>query len=119
MTVKLPITAGNNTNMPGGLGVIGLEVKNAKGLKLLLGELSIMGNNTTTPAAPVIRSSKVLRNNFSGVDGKIIWTMDNDVARQSGTPKYNSDVNASMYKVWSREEGGEAQFLGEIGRAHV
>ena len=112
-TFRLTATAGNNTNMPGGLGVIGLEVKNAKGLKLLLGELSIMAaSNTKTPEAPVIRSSKVLRNNFSGVDGKIIWTMDNDVARQSGTPKYNSDVNASMYKVWSREEGGEAQFLG-------
>ena len=111
-SVKLPITAGNATNMPGGLGVIGLEVKNAKGLKLLLGELSISGSSTTTPEAPVIRSAKVLRNVYTGVDGKIIWTMDNDVARLAGTPKYNSDVNASMYKVYSREEGGDAQFLG-------
>lgn len=107
-------TWGTQSNLPGQMvGCVGLEFKNAKNMKLLLGEFSIMpARATTTPAAPQIKSSKVLANVFEGVDGKIIWTMDNDAARNAKTPKYNSDVNASMFKVYSQEEGGSETFVG-------
>ncbi len=111
---KIVITMAENSlaRLNKTIGAIGLEFKNAKNMKMLLGEISVTAStNTATPAAPKIRMSKVLRNNHSGIDGKIIWTMDDDVARQAGTPKYNSDVNASMYRVWAREEGGEAKLV--------
>lgn len=112
-TLSLKGSDVSSSNMSGGIGVIGLEFANAKDLELLIGEISIMtAANTTTPAAPVIRSCKVLSNNYKGVDAKLIWTMDNDVARKAGTPKYNSDVNASMYRLYAQEEGGEAYFAG-------
>ncbi len=95
----------------GNLGVIALEFKNAKKLKLLLGELGIYAiNNTVTPATPEIKMSKVMANTYTGVDGKVIWSMPNTKA--VGEPVYNSDVNASMFKVWAQEEGGEPCFLG-------
>ncbi len=103
-----------SANLPGQLiGCIGLEFKNAKNMKMLLGEFSIMpAKNTTTPVAPQIKSSKVLANVHEGVDGKIIWTMDNDAAHEAKTPKYNSDVNTSMFKVYAQEEGGPETFVG-------
>ena len=93
------------------MAVIALHFKNAKNMKLLLGELSVVKSSAyTTPAAPQITKSKVLSNNYSGVDGKIIWSMPNTKA--VGEPVYNSDVKASMYKVYAREEGQEPVFLG-------
>lgn len=95
------------------IGVIGLKFTNARNMKLLLGEMSIMdATNTAAPAAPVINTSKVLANVYSGVDAKLIWTMDNNAAKTAGTPKYNSDVNVSYFRMWSQEEGGEAVFQG-------
>lgn len=95
------------------IGCIGLEFKNATNMRMLLGEISIAKTaNMTTPAAPSVKSSKVLYNGFSGVDGKIFWTMDADAAWTAGTPKYNSDVNTSMFKVYSQEEGGTEQLVG-------
>lgn len=95
------------------IGCVGLEFKNAKNMKLLLGEFSIMPkDNTPTPAAPKIKSSKILANVYSGIDGKIFWTMDDDAALKAGTPKYNSDVNVSMFKVYAQEEGGQETFVG-------
>ncbi len=95
----------------GHLGVLALEFKNVKDMKLLLGELSITAAaETATPAAPEIKLSKVLGNTYTGVDGKIIWSMANSKA--AGEPVYNSDVNASMYKLYAQEEGGEPKFVG-------
>ncbi|MCM1292510.1 MAG: secretion protein [Bacteroides sp.] len=95
------------------INLIGLHFKNAENLELLLGGLEIdRGFAGTTPTKPTIKSTKVLANNYSGVDAKIIWTMDGDAGRNSGTPVYNSDVNTSMYKVYGQEEGGEEVFLG-------
>ena len=93
------------------MAVIALHFKNAKNMKVLLGELSVVKSSAyTTPAAPQITKSKVLSNNYSGIDGKIIWSMPNTKA--VGEPVYNSDVKASMYKVYAREEGQEPVFLG-------
>ncbi len=93
------------------MAVIALHFKNAKNMKVLLGELSVVKSSAyTTPAAPQITKSKVLSNNYSGIDGKIIWSMPNTKA--VGEPVYNSDVKASMYKVYAREEGGMPVFLG-------
>ena len=94
------------------IGVIALKVENAENMKLLLGELRIEapGEYGAAPATPVVKSSKVLFNGFSGVDGKIFWKMPNNKA--VGEPCYNSEVNVSMFKVYAQEEGGEEEFLG-------
>lgn len=95
------------------MDLIALHFKNAENLELLLGGLEIdRGYSTVTPAAPTVKSCKILSNNYAGVDAKLIWTMDNDNGRNTGTPVYNSDVNTSMFKVYSQEEGGEPVFLG-------
>lgn len=95
-----------------GIGVIGLKFTDAENMKLLLGELRIEleGNYGGAPATPVVKSTKVLSNSTTGVDGKIIWKMPNN--KSVGEPCYNSDVNVSMFKVYAQEQGGEAEFLG-------
>lgn len=93
------------------IDMISLKFTNAKDMKLLIGGLEILpAANTTTPAAPQITLAKVLANNFNGVDGKLIWKMKNTKA--AGTPVYNSDVNAAMYKVYSQQEGEEPVLCG-------
>ena len=95
----------------GGLGVIALEFKNAKNLKFLLGELSIKPwTPAATPAQPNVTRSKTLAYTAKGVDGKLWWKMANTKA--AGEPVYNSDVNTSIFKVYSQEEGGEPHFAG-------
>lgn len=96
----------------GGIGLITLRIRNAENLKLYLGELSIYNPSKDygTPSAPVVKMSKVITNSYSGVDGKIVWSMTNSKA--AGEPVYNSDVNTSMFKVYAREEGKEPVFLG-------
>ncbi len=113
-TFTIANTSYTDKALPGKkIGCVGLEFKNAKNMKLLLGEFSIMpAKNTTTPAAPKVKSSKILASLYSGIDGKIFWTMDNDAALNAGTPKYNSDVNTSMFKVYAQEEGGPETFVG-------
>lgn len=93
-----------------GVGVIALRFTDAKNMKLLLGEISIKGDDSATPVMPQILSTKVLSNNMAGVDGKIIWKMANSKA--VGEPCYNSDVNVSMFKVYAQEEGGPETFVG-------
>lgn len=106
-------TATKNKLTGGKIGCIGLEFKNAKDMKMLLGEISITKTaNLVTPNAPTVKSSKVLYNGYTGVDGKIFWTMDGDAAWTAGTPKYNSDVNTSMFKLYAQEEGGSEEFMG-------
>ena len=95
----------------GGLGVIALEFKNARNMKLLLGELSIKPlTEAATPAKPDVTRSKVLAYTAKGVDGKLWWNMPGTKA--AGEPVYNSDVNTSIFKVYSQEEGGEPYFVG-------
>ena len=95
----------------GGLGVIALEFKNARNMKLLLGELSIRPlTEAATPAKPDVTRSKTLAYTAKGVDGKLWWNMPGTKA--AGEPVYNSDVNTSIFKVYSQEEGGEPYFVG-------
>ena len=98
----------NATNLR--LGVIGLEFKNCKNMKMLLGGIEILpATNTTTPAAPKLTTSKVLGNTYTGVDAKLVWSMDNSVTDHQC---YNSDVNTSIFKMYAQENGGEPVFVG-------
>lgn len=110
-------------NDGGGLGTIALEIKNAKNLELLIGEIGIYPGSSndanesviipsTTPSAPQLTTTKILANNYIGIDAKLIWTMDGGKGRAAGTPVYNSDVNTSMFKMYCQEEGGEEVFMG-------
>lgn len=102
--------SGANASLARTIALVGLHFSNAENLDLCLGEFSIRRGATPTPQTPVVRMSKVLCNNMSGVDGKIIFRMPND--KPAGEPVYNLDVNASMYKLYAQYEGGAAQFMG-------
>lgn len=104
----------SKTSLPGTkIGAIGLEFKNAKNMKLLLGEISILpAKAVATPVQPQVKLAKLFKNGYKGVDGKLIWTMDNDAALKAGTPKYNSDVKTAMFRTWSQQEGGEPVQIG-------
>lgn len=93
------------------LYMVGLHFENAENLEMLIGGLVIDRNKTfTTPEAPQITMSKVLAYNSSGVDAKLIWNMPNK--KEVGEPCYNSDVNASMFRMWAQQEGEEMQNYG-------
>lgn len=95
------------------LAMLALRFDNATNLDLYIGEISIRkASATPTPAAPVIDDArtKVLANNASGVDGKIIFNMANSKA--AGEPVYNLDVNTSVFKLYAQYEGGEEQLVG-------
>jgi len=115
-TLTWDLTTGQATQLrsgAGNLGVIGLHFKNAKNLKLLLGEFGIYKDATsmmTTPAQPELTLCRVLTNNYKGVDGKLIWNMPNEKA--TGDPVYNSDVNTSMFRMWAQQEGEEPIMMG-------
>ncbi len=97
----------------GNLGMVALHFKNAKNMKLHLGEFGIYKSatsQTATPAAPVITNARVLAYNYKGIDGKVIWNMANSKA--AGEPVYNSDVNTSMFRMWSQQEGEEPVMMG-------
>ncbi|MDE5801038.1 MAG: hypothetical protein K2H74_08465, partial [Paramuribaculum sp.] len=107
----------------GGIGVIGLEFKNAKNLELLLGEFGIYPSgsatatedvisNSQTPAAPQITKTTILASNQYGLDAKMVWTLDGGAGRAAGTPVYNADKGVSMFKMYAQEEGGEETFMG-------
>lgn len=92
------------------IAMIALKVENAADLDFNLGELSITRGTYDTPAAPQVTLAKVLRNHYRGVDGKLIWNMPND--KPARTPVYNSDVKASLFKLYSQAEGQEPVLCG-------
>lgn len=92
------------------LSLVALHFKNAANLDLYLGEFSIVRGTATTPAKPEITHSEVLAYNKSGVDAKLIFNMAND--KPAGEPCYNVDVNTSMFKLYSQQEGMEPKFEG-------
>ncbi|MDE6488380.1 MAG: secretion protein, partial [Paramuribaculum sp.] len=110
-TIEYKVTAAEaNRAFKNPLAVIGLQVKNARNLKLLLGEFSILPNTSfTTPAAPNITLSKTLYSDLKGIDAKVVWEMPN--TKSVGEPVYNSDVNRSMLKVYAQEEVVEPVFM--------
>lgn len=92
------------------IAMVALHFENAENLDLYLGEFSITRGAMPTPAAPEIKIAKVLASHYKGVDGKVIFNMDND--KLPGEPVYNLDVNASMFKLYAQQKGGEPQFMG-------
>lgn len=92
------------------LALIALHVTDASNLNLLLGELSITRGTAAKPQAPEVTSATMLYNSKSGMDGKVIFNMANDKA--AGEPCYNIDVNASYFKLYAQQEGGEPVFMG-------
>ena len=94
-----------------GLGMIALKFTEAENLKLLIGEISITPyDDTETPNAPQLTTSRVLTYNVKGVDAKLIWNMPNTKA--TGEPCYNSDVNTSMFQMWAQQQGQEPVMMG-------
>lgn len=109
----IEISSNPNRKGLGNIGVVGLEFKNCKDLQMLLGGFEMVNTTATTkPNKPTIKLAKVLAYSHNGVDAKLVWTMDGDAGRNSGTPVYNSDVNAVMYKMYSQQQGGEIKFIG-------
>ena len=92
------------------LAMLALRFENAKDLELYIGEISIRRGSYTTPATPSVVRSKTLSNNYKGIDGKMVFKMANSKA--AGEPVYNLDVNTSVFKIWSRPEGGEPTLMG-------
>lgn len=92
------------------VAMIALHFTEAENIDLYLGEISIVRGTAATPKAPVITHSKTLAFNHNGVDGKIIWNMENN--KLAGDPVYNTDVNTSMFRLYSQQEGGEAVNMG-------
>ena len=92
------------------LALVALHFQGAQDMDLYLGEFSIVRGETAAPAKPVIKSSKVLAYNKTGVDGKIIFDMPNDKAK--GEPCYNIDVKTSMFKLYAQQEGKEPVLMG-------
>lgn len=92
------------------LAVIGLKFANSQALNMYLGEISIKRGTLTTPSQPTITKAQVLRSHYAGLDAKIIFEMAN--TKEAGTVCYNDDVNTSLFKIWSREEGKEPVLLG-------
>lgn len=92
------------------LALVALHFTDAKNMKIALGEFSIVRGEAVTPDAPEITSSKLFGFNYKGVDGKLIFNMANDKA--AGEPCYNLDVNTSLFKVYSQQQGNEPVCLG-------
>lgn len=104
-TVSFPLSDMN-------LGMIALQVKDAKNLSLLLGQLSIRPvAPATVPVQPVIKVEKQLVYNVSGVDGKLVWDMPYPAAKP-GEPVYNTDVNTSVFQLWAQQEGEDEVMMG-------
>lgn len=92
------------------IAMIALHFENAENLELYLGEFSITRATMPTPAAPVIKTAKVLAYHYKGVDAKLIFNMEND--KPLGEPVYNLDVNTSLFKLYAQQEGGEPVLMG-------
>lgn len=94
------------------LALVALHFTNASDLDLYLGEFSIIrsGATSTTPSTPTITSAKALAYNKEGVDAKLIFDMPN--SKESGEPCYNIDVNTSLFKLYTQQQGEEKQFVG-------
>lgn len=112
-TLQLKGSHVSSTNMPGGIGVIGLEFANAKNMELLIGEISIMtAANTTTPVSPTIKVARLLDYSSKGVDGKLIWSMPAPSGKNAASdPVYNDEVNASVYKLYAQQEDREPKMM--------
>lgn len=92
------------------LALVALHFQQAQNLDLYFGEFSIVRGTSATPATPEVTSAKILASHRDGVDAKLIWNMPN--LKAAGEPVYNTDVNTSLFKLWSQQEGQEPVFMG-------
>lgn len=92
------------------LALVALHFQQAQNLDLYFGEFSIVRGTSATPATPKVTSAKILASHRDGVDAKLIWNMPN--LKAAGEPVYNTDVNTSLFKLWSQQEGQEPVFMG-------
>lgn len=104
---------GKDVSVPqnGKLAMIALHFKNAEDLDIRLGELSIKrySHLYVSVDRPEVESTALLNARHNGADGKIIFNMPNDKAPEVC---YNTDVNVSMFKLWSQQEGSEPVLMG-------
>lgn len=92
------------------IAMIALHFTGAENLDLRLGEFSIVRKAAQAPATPQISAVKLLANNYRGIDAKVIYNMPN--SKMAGEPVYNYDVQTSMFKIYTQQEGEEPQFNG-------
>ncbi|WP_315578321.1 LamG-like jellyroll fold domain-containing protein [Hoylesella oralis] len=92
------------------LALIALHFTDTKDLNLYLGEISIVRGSAATPVKPSIKNAKLLAFGKLGVDGKIIFNMQN--SKSEGEPCYNSDVNTSLFKLYAKQGDGEPILMG-------
>lgn len=92
------------------LAMIALHFANAEKMNMYLGELSIVRGTFEKPAAPIIDKTVVLAANHKGIDGKILFSMENN--KPAGETCYNLDVKTSMFKLYAQQEGKEPILVG-------
>lgn len=92
------------------LALLAFEFKDCNDLDVKIGEIALKRGGVASPSAPEITRVVALRNTYSGIDGKIIFNVPN--AKAPGEVCYNDDVNISMFKIYSQEEGGETSLRG-------
>lgn len=92
------------------LAMIALEFQNCQDVNLLLGEISLKREEAPMPVTPQIGKVKILRNTHKGIDAKILFDVPN--SKLPGEVCYNDEVGASMFKIYSQEEGCEPELRG-------
>lgn len=92
------------------IALVALHFENAQNMKIYLGEFSIVRNKAVQPNMPKFKGAKLLGFNNKGVDGKIYFSMDNNISENK--PVYNIDVNTGVFKLWAQQKGKDPVFMG-------
>lgn len=80
------------------LAVIGLRFDNAEELDMNIGEISVKRGKYGIPPAPKITKAEILGFNMHGVDGKVIFKIE----EPGNTLPYNIDHKVSMFKIYAK-----------------
>ncbi|MDE6479743.1 MAG: endo-beta-N-acetylglucosaminidase [Muribaculaceae bacterium] len=106
-------TVGSDIKVPDGgeVAMIALHFKDAVDLDMRFGELSIKRPSAYKALieSPVVESTQILSARHDGVDAKIIFNMPND---KGNDICYNSDVNASLFKLYAQQEQDSPTLMG-------
>lgn len=96
------------------LAAIALQFSNAQDLKLRIGEFSISRGSVVTPEKPVITENytRAYDYTYKGIDAKVVFSMPTPAGMPADARLYNDDVKTSFFKIYTRQEGGEANFVG-------
>lgn len=101
--------------MNGNIAMIGLKFENTEAnYEALVGEFSIVPNDSFNPVKPQITKSEILKRTYDGVDFKLIWkSKDQDADKlKAGEPVYNDEVDTWFFEVYVQPEGGQPQLCG-------